>query len=127
MTTEEKPAERAATRGRGRPSKFTEALAKEICGRLSDGEPLAKICRDEHMPHPNNVREWMGKDGNFSAKIAHAREDGMDSIVERMRETARGRGDSLGDVQRDKLIVDTDLKLLAKWDPKRYGERIAVD
>lgn len=31
-------------------------------------------------------------------------------------------GDSTGDVRRDRLIVDTDLKLLAKWDPKRYGE-----
>jgi hypothetical protein len=45
--------------------------------------------------------------------------------------TARGKdaqdgGDSSGDVQRDKLIVDTDLKLLAKWDPRRYGERQLV-
>lgn len=26
-----------------------------------------------------------------------------------------------------KLQIDTRLKLLAKWDPKRYGERVAVD
>jgi hypothetical protein len=126
MTTSLNPTKRAATRGRGRPSKFTEALAEEIRERLSKGEPLAQICRDDHMPHPNNVREWMARNASFAASIACAREDGMDAIVERMRETARGRGDSIGDVQRDKLIVETDLKLLAKWDPKRYGDKIDV-
>jgi hypothetical protein len=45
-------------------------------------------------------------------------------IAARTRETARGFGDSSGDVQRDKLIIETDLKLLAKWDPKRYGDRL---
>jgi hypothetical protein len=38
--------------------------------------------------------------------------------------TARGKGDSTGEVQRDKLIVETDLKLLAKWSPKRYGDKV---
>lgn len=63
----------------------------------------------------------------FSADIARARLDGFDAIARRARLTARGKGDSSGDVQRDKLIVETDLKLLAKWDPKRYGDRINVD
>jgi hypothetical protein len=31
-----------------------------------------------------------------------------------------------GDVQNRKLRIETRLKLLAKWDPKRYGERVAV-
>ena len=30
-------------------------------------------------------------------------------------------------IQRSKLRVETRLKLLAKWDPKRYGERQQVD
>jgi hypothetical protein len=35
-------------------------------------------------------------------------------------------GDSSGDVQRDKLIVETDLKLLAKWNP-RYRDNHVVE
>lgn len=63
----------------------------------------------------------------FSSAIARSRLEGFDAIARRARQTARGRGDSTQDVQRDKLIVETDLKLLAKWDPKRYGDRLNVD
>ena len=63
----------------------------------------------------------------LASAIAQARLEGFDAIARTARETARGRGDSTKDIQRDKLIVETDLKLLAKWDPKRYGDRINVD
>lgn len=114
----------------GRPSEFSGAAANEICERLSKGEPLAQICRDEHMPAVRTVSDWKVAHPEFSAAIACAREEGFDAIAARTRLTARGfgpdyDGDSSGDVQRDKLIIDTDLKLLAKWDPKRYGDKVA--
>lgn len=74
------------------------------------------------MPCDDTVRNWAESDAEFSRDIARARNTGFDVIADRLRETARGRGDSTGDVVRDKLIIDTDLKLLAKWDPKRYAE-----
>jgi hypothetical protein len=103
-------------------------IENEIIARISEGEPLAAICRDEHMPSDRAVRYWQDEDEQFASAIARARLDGFDAIAARVRMTARGKteadgGDSSGDVQRDKLIVDTDLKLLAKWDPKRYGDR----
>lgn len=107
----------------GRPSKFSDELVKEIADRLCVGEPLAVICRDDHMPHPSTVRDWMTANEDVSRAIAHAREVGYDCIAAKARETARGIGESTADVQRDKLIIETDLKLLAKWDPKRYGDR----
>ncbi len=110
---------------KGRPSKFTPALTSEICARLSKGEPLAQICRDAHMPDPSTVWDWTQKDAALSQSIARAREVGFDAIASNARQTARGLGESTADVQRDKLIIDTDLKLLAKWDPKRYGDKLA--
>lgn len=117
---------------RGRPSKFTPEIADEICERLANGEPLAKICRDEHMPDRTTVRDdWAKSDPVFSQRLAGAREDWHDSIAHRARNTARGDsvdGDSKGDVQRDKLIIDTDMKLLACWDRARYGtQKVEVD
>lgn len=126
---------------RGRPSKYTPELAAEICARLSKGEPLTRICDDDGMPHENSVRNWMDADAAFSVAIARAREDGFDRIaaecleiantpVEGVEVTTKGesveekRGDMLG---HRKLQIETRLKLLAKWDPKRYGERLAVD
>jgi hypothetical protein len=120
--------EHTSARGPGRPSLFTDELAAEIIARLSNGEPLAVICRDEHMPCDDTVRNWAAKDGAFARGIARARETGFDVIAQRARLTLRGKveedgGESTGDVQRDKAIADFDLKLLAKWDPKRYGDR----
>lgn len=110
----------------GRPSLYTQEIADEICERLSNGEPMAQICRDEGMPAARTVRDWAKQNEALAAAIACAREDGFDTIAARVRETARGKGESTADVQRDKLIIETDLKLLAKWDPKRYGDKTLV-
>lgn len=111
----------------GRPTKRTPDVTTEIFARLSDGEPLAAICRDAHTPHWMTVYDWREKDEEFRLEFARARDRGYDAIAQRLRKTARGMdeangGETSGDVQRDKLIVDTDLKLLAKWSPKRYGD-----
>lgn len=116
-------------RRRGRPSKFTQEIADELCLRVGAGETLASICREAHMPAVNTVNDWRRDDETFSGAFGRARLRGFDAIAERLQHTARGKGaaeggDSCGDVQRDKLIIDTDLKLLAKWDPRRYGDRV---
>src|SRR5690606_2502293 len=130
----------AKKRAHGRPSKFTPALAGEIIERISEGEPLAQIVRDDHMPGLRTVYDWMERDAEFSARIARAREAGFDMIaqdalriadtpvegvVEKMEPdkesgnlvvVERRREDMLG---HRKLQVETRLKLLAKWDPRR--------
>ena len=109
----------------GRPSDYTSEIAQEICDKLAEGISLAEICRREDMPHPSTVRRWAKSNEALSLAIADAREDGEERITANIRRTARGDdGYSTGDVQRDKLIIDTDLKLLAKWNPKKYGEKI---
>ena len=112
----------AGVKGRsGPPSIRSEATYKIICDRLAIGEPLAQICRDIGVSD-GTVREWQRTEPEFADAIARARLLGFDEIAARLRDVARGGQGSSGDVQRDKLIVETDLKLLAKWDPKRYGE-----
>lgn len=126
----------------GRPSLFTQQLADEICARLSKGEPLAVICRDDHMPSAMTVGRWKQANEELSLSIAHAREIGFDEIAAdamliadddaRDWETIRdAEGHVIGikvdgeHVTRSKLRIETRLKLLAKWDPKRYGDKIA--
>lgn len=124
----------------GRSTTFSQEIADEICARLTKGEPLAWICSDDRMPSVRTVSDWKSAHPEFSTDIAYAREDGFDFIsadilriadtqVEAIieRSTANGieitRQDALG---HRKLQVETRLKLLAKWDPKRYGDRLAV-
>lgn len=116
---------------RGRPSEFNDATAIKIIEGLSNGIPLTVICLPDDMPCDDTVRNWMKADPAFNRAIARAREVGFDVIAHRSRLTLRGKtedegGESTGDVQRDKAIADHDLKLLAKWDPKRYGDRMKL-
>jgi len=120
----------------GRPSKYTPELAAEICERLSNGEPLRQICRDDHMPAWSAVYSWMDKDQTLSEAIARAREAGQDAMAERAyaemyeepeRILSEGgsRIDS-GYVQLVKARAEITLKMLAKWNPKRYGDRVQL-
>jgi len=120
----------------GRPSKYSQAIAEEMVQRLSEGEPLRQICRDAHMPDWRTVYDWMYRNEELSAAIAHARELGQDAIAEdilreiqdepeRILSEGGGRIDS-GYVQLIKARADIKLKLLAKWNPKRYGDRVAL-
>lgn len=115
----------------GRHSTYTKSKHDEIVERLTNGELLEDICRDEHMPAARTVGDWRAKYPQFSTDIAHAREAGWDAIAARSRRTLRGKGpeeggDSTGDVIRDKAIAEHDLKLLSKWDNTRYGDRSTV-
>jgi hypothetical protein len=121
----------------GRPSKYTPELAAEICERLSDGEPLRQICRDNHMPAWTAIYAWAAVDKALSERIAQAREQGYDAIAEDllaiadtplMGETETSSANGLTITRQDmlghrKLQIETRLKLLAKWNPKKYGDR----
>lgn len=129
----------AAAKPIGRPSLYTLKIMQEIVDRLSKGEPMAQICRDDWMPAVRTVHDWMDSRPEVSASIARARDEGFDAIaadclsiantpVEGEETTVKAdgsievkRGDMLG---HRKLQIETRLKLLAKWDPKRYGEKI---
>jgi len=122
----------------GRPSTFTQEIGDEICERLAEGEPLRQICRDDRMPAWRTVYAWKANDADFNARIGRAREAGFDAIAHECLEIADETGfDTIqgenGDrantewISRSKLRVETRLKLLSKWDPKRYGDKVTTE
>ena len=121
----------------GRPTKRTDEVIKRVIDGLSCGTPLAVICREDGMPSDDTVRAWARDDEALSSEIARAREAGFDAIaVEALAIADDGTRDTIETEQgpimdkewvaRSKLRVETRLKLLAKWDPKRYGEKLAI-
>ena len=117
----------------GRPPMKTTELVEAICARLETGEPLVWICRDDGMPNTATVWRWEESDPDVKQAIARAREIGGDAIAadalaiadDASRDTKPGeRGDVMDGewVARSRLRVETRLKLLAKWHPKRYGD-----
>ena len=114
----------------GRPSVYSDELLDAICARLSEGEPLAEICRDPEINVASRtVREWTNKMENVKEAISQARILGYDAISEETLAIADGKlpdAEGKRDPTRDKLRVDTRFKLLAKWDPKRFGDASQV-
>ena len=125
----------------GRPSKYTPEIAKQICEQLSDGIPLREICKQEGFPAWQTVYDWMYRDEGLSRAIAHARDLGYDAIAEDclmiadnmvMGEEVTESRDDKGKVTistktvdllgHRRFQVDTRLKLLAKFNPNKYGD-----
>lgn len=139
-----KPAAKKATSAkRGRPSTYSPAVADEICERIAKGEPLRQICRDDHMPEWRTVYGWQDKHPDFLARIGHARELGEEAIAQECFDIADNAANDWMEVpsndggvlhklngehiQRSKLRIETRLKLLAKWNPRKWGERQHVE
>lgn len=126
----------------GRPSLRSPEVEASIVEQLADGIPLAEICRQEGMPRVSTVYDWMQADAELSGRITRARDDGFERIAvdalriadeQQIGEIVTQKGDGTVETKRADMIehrkfrVDARLKLLAKWAPERYGDRIKVD
>lgn len=106
-----------------------------IIERVSEGVPLAQVCREIGLPLMTWY-EWAANSPDLAQRIARAREAGFDiiatetvEIVDTIPErtnTEHGSKVDAGHVAWLKNRAEQRLKLLAKWDPKRYGEKIAI-
>lgn len=122
-----------ASKPRGRPTKRTNELVDEICERVANGTPLRVICREEGKPTWSTVYQWISQDKEFSTRFAQARELGTDAIAEDLMSELYAEPERIlseggnridqGYVSLVKARADIKLKLLAKWNPKRYGDR----
>lgn len=74
------------------------------------------------------IHRRIAENPEFAAMMNAARDLGFDAIANNVRKVTRGEeGHSSGDVKRDRLIAETDVKLLAKWHPKKYGEKLEIE
>lgn len=122
----------------GRHSPWTPEQATAIKDAavewIASGKTLLAFCRQPSMPSRRQIDDWRIEDPEFRARLARARSDGFEHLADECLEIA---DDSKQDtietetgercdtewVQRSKLRIETRLKLLACWDPSRYGDR----
>jgi hypothetical protein len=107
----------------GRPTTFNEETATEILERLASGEPLRKICRDEHMPHYTTVLKWQQRHQDFADLSARAKQDGTHALADECIEIA---DDKTLDPPDKRVRIDTRIRLIGKWNSKAYGEKLAI-
>lgn len=130
------------------PGKKPEERARQleqmdaIVEGIGKGTPLAEICRRDDMPSLASVYRWQEEDADFARRVARAREAGYDIIAtdalaiaddgtnDWMESNAPGNDGYRVNgehIQRSRLRIDTRLKLLACWDPKRYGQKVQAE
>lgn len=111
---------------------------EEIMAWIAEGKPLREYCRQEGKPCKDVVYRWLDADHEFQRLFARAREQGEDEIaLDALRIADDTSNDTLTDdkgnerpnsewIARSRLRVETRLKLLAKWNPKKWGDRQEV-
>ena len=124
----------------GRPSSYNEDIDERICTMIAGGTTLRAICRLDDMPAWQTVYRWLEANEGFRDRFARARLTGFDAIAQealdiadttqagvRRKVNADGVEETIEDMLgHRKLQIETRLKLLAKWDPKRYGDRLEL-
>ena len=120
----------------GRPTKYSDALADEICHALSTSyKGLKQLCNENsHWPVRETIYAWTLHKPEFYDKYVKAKEKQMDWLAEEAIEIAFDNTldtyeDEKGNkkcnsewVNRSRLKVDTIKWYTSKLKPKKYGD-----
>ena len=127
----------------GRPAEYTEAIADEVCLRLTEGEPLVRICKSSHLPDVSTIYRWLIRFPLFCEMYTRAREEQADTNADEIIAIAdedpkfteyKDKDGNVVDVKIDtayvayqKLRIESRKWTAAKLKPRKYGERIAME
>lgn len=116
------------------PEPVPQKKADEIIEWISQGKTLREFCRIEGNPAWTTVYKWLEKDEKFRERFACARDVGADAIAEEtieiidtfpmMAESESGARIDSGHVSWMKNRVEQRMKLLSKWFPQKYGDKL---
>lgn len=102
-------------------------LFERVLEKISVGIPLSEILyRDGRDKDYSEFLRWILKDPQRKQRYYEAQEIGGELVAAEMLEIADAK-DSLEDVQRSKLRIDTRKFLLSVWNKKRYGETKQIE
>ena len=104
-----------------RPTDYNLEIAEAICELLGHGVPMARIAAMDGMPSYSTLKKWQRDVPEFSTLSARAKEDGTHYLGE---DSLRIADDLEIDPQHKKIMIDTRLRLIGKWNSRAYGDKI---
>lgn len=107
---------------------FDPEVVERVLNRVRSGTLLAKALREEDVSSAD-WRRWLANNPVLVEMLAEAREEGYDVIAADSLDIVDGLKPVEGvpsEAGRDRARADHRLRLLARLDPKRYGERVQV-
>ncbi len=123
---------------------FNQEIADKVCEELSKGRSLLSISKDDGMPGLTTLRDWEVEHAEHGANSLRARERGCHALAEECVDIADdgerdwepvkdAEGNIVGirvdgeHIQRSKLRIDTRMRLIGKWLPKVYGDKVQAE
>jgi hypothetical protein len=117
--------------------------ARKICERIVQGMTLKQIAVEMGAAHHSTILMWVAQDPDFAEQYRLAKQAQADHFAEEIieiaddgsndwmeREKANGETYQLVDyeaVNRSKLRVETRLKLMRAYAPRRFGDKVEVE
>lgn len=99
-----------------------ENMFEWVITRIADGVPLKEILRsDFRQPEYESFLRWIHKDETRKARYYEAQEIGAEIIASEILEIADA-DDTLEDVARSTLRINSRKWLLGVWNRKRFGD-----
>jgi hypothetical protein len=120
----------------GRPPEQPDPIiVQEILDWIEDGRTLREYCRQADKPTFKTVYRWMEKDEEFKTRFVRARDVGEDAIAQDTLHLIDQQPDRIvsesgiskidpGWVQYQRNRVEQRMKLLAVWNPRKYGAKV---
>lgn len=121
-------------------STYTAWAGETICAALAEGHSLLSICEAMGIAY-NTAKDWERDVPEHAANSARARETGCHALADGCLSIADdGRNDWMEQhgqeatgwrlngehLQRSRLRIETRMRLLGKWLPKVYGDKVEL-
>ena len=123
----------------GRPVKKPDpVIVENLLLHVANGGTVRAFCREKNNPSYNTIYRWLDKDKELMTRFTHvSRFLGARAIAEEALELVDTAPPVIGDgdnarfdnthVNWKRSRADLRLKLLAKWYPLEYGDRVGID
>lgn len=104
----------------GRPTTYTDKAANTICERISQGESVAKICKDSDMPSLRTVWQWKRANPQFSLDYDDAKDACAEHYADKILEIADNTALSTHD---RRIMIDARKWVSGRMKPKNDVEQ----
>ena len=123
----------------GRPVKKPDTLIVEnLLVHVANGGTVRAFCREKHNPSYNTIYRWLDKDKELMTRFTYvSRFLGARAIAEEALELVDTIPPVIGDGDNARMDnahvnwmrsrADLRLKLLSKWYPQEYGDKVGID
>ena len=123
----------------GRPVKKPDpVIVENLLVHVANGGTVRAFCREKHNPSYNTIYRWLQKDSDLMTRFTYtSRFLGARAIAEEALELVDTIPPVIGDGDNARMDnahvnwmrsrADLRLKLLSKWYPQEYGDKVGID